>query len=255
MKARGGKHSERAHSKFSASGAERWFNCPGSVELSEGLPDVESVYSREGTLGHETLEKVMHHSIESKSIAMPSLALDIPSEMRRHAVHAASFILGLHRKLKQSEVMVETRIYLDFIHEEMFGTFDAGVVHHFDTLHVFDYKYGVTPVSPTKNLQMLFYGIGLAHKFNWNFKRVKLWIIQPRMRGYDGPLFWELGIFELKDYVSKFERAVERVEKSPRKYVEGSWCHWCKARVHNKCPLKSEAKLEKARVAFSKWPS
>ena len=53
------KHKQRAHSKFSASGAERWFACPGSVELSEGVPDKETEWSKEGTLAHEVLEEIM----------------------------------------------------------------------------------------------------------------------------------------------------------------------------------------------------
>lgn len=253
-------HKQRAHSKFSASGAERWMNCSGSVELSEGLPDKSSIYSIEGTTAHEVLEHVLHKAIKEK---MPISRLGAEfdwkwqgppnREMISHAISTAEFLLGLHENTPDSEFLVETRICLPFIHPDMFGTFDSAIVDVFGTLHVIDFKYGSGhAVSPKNNLQMAFYGLGLAHLYNWNFKRVRLWIIQPRIRGYDGPTYWEIPTLELKSYVDKFKTAVERVEKNPRSYSEGSWCHWCKAKAI--CPLKRTTKIEKAKSVFSSKP-
>ncbi len=245
-------HSERKHSKYSASGAERWFACPGSVQLSEGIPSKDSVWSIEGTKAHEVLETYLRTILINwtSNVVFPP---NVPKEMVHHAGNAAMGIVGLHLKYPGSEVLVETRIPLDFIHPEAFGTFDGAVVDHFGTLHVFDYKYGAGhAVSPKENLQMIFYGLGLAHQYEWNFKKVRLWIIQPRIKGYDGPTFWELSILELKAYVKKFTDAIERVEKFPQLYVEGSHCHWCNAK--GICPLKQEAKNDKARAAFSAVP-
>lgn len=248
-------HSTRAHSKFSASGAERWFNCPGSVELSEGVPDKETEWSKEGTLAHEVLEQIMKAAIAGGAarVGHAKFPRNIPLVMVDHGRRAANFILGLHAKTPGSEIMVETRVYLKFIHPEMFGTFDGAVVDHFGTLHVFDYKYGAGhAVSPKENLQMIFYGIGLAELYGWNFKRVRLWIIQPRIKGYDGPIFWDIDIMSLKRYVPHFRRAVAVVESNPDFYVEGSWCHWCKAKA--KCPLKNERRIEKAMNIFASVP-
>lgn len=248
-------HSERKHSKYSASGAERWFNCPGSVELSEGVPSKDSVWSIEGTKAHEVLEELLLAAIEAGTplITKTKFAKSVPFEMVRHGTGAANFILGLHARTPRSELLVETRIHLPFIHAEMFGTFDSGIVDHFGTLHVFDYKYGAGhSVSPNGNLQMIFYGLALAAKYDWNFKRVRLWIIQPRIKGYDGPLFWELGILELKAYVDQFRKAVNRVENNPDLFVEGSWCHWCNAKA--KCPIKQQGRLEKAMTVFTASP-
>lgn len=243
-------HTERAHSKLSASGAERWFNCPGSVALSEGLPDKPNRWSIEGTKAHEVLEEVMLRFLKFQTTARETLSGD--REMQRHAIAAAKFILDLAGEAQDSEVLIETRVSLDFIHPEMFGTFDGAVVDHFDTLHVFDYKYGVSPVSPHQNLQMCFYGIGLARRYHWNFKRVKLWIIQPRVPGYLGPVSWNLSIPLLKEYVPRFREAAERVEREPETYVEGSHCYWCKAKAI--CPLKQEGRNEKAKSIFSRNP-
>lgn len=250
-------HKERAHSKFSASGADRWINCPGSVAISEGIPSKDSIWTLEGTDAHEVLEGILRSAIEVGDLTPnwvhPVVRNTKPPAMIEHAQHAAKFIYGLYRDTDMSDIMVETKIYLGFIHPEMFGTFDGAVLDHFGTLHVFDYKYGKGhAVSPKNNLQMIFYGLGLAAKYDWNFKRVKLWIIQPRIKGYDGPLSWELSITELKAYADMFKRAVDRVEKTPYDFAEGSWCHWCKAKAV--CPLKLKGRTEKAQALFSKTP-
>lgn len=245
-----GHHEERAHSKFSASGAERWFNCSGSVALSEGIPSKQNAWSIEGTQAHEVLEGLMLHRLGRKDELKGKSGPSAPSpEMLALGSRAADFIIGVHKRLPGSEIMVETRIHLEFIHPEMFGTFDGAVVDPFGTLHVFDYKYGKSPVSPKENLQMIFYGIGLAHKFHWNFKRVRLWILQPRIRSYEGPLFWEITTGELETYVSDFRIAVAKAINEPKNYREGTWCHFCVAK--EKCPLKQDKKIEKAKSIFS----
>lgn len=248
----GAGHAERAHSKFSASGAERWFNCPGSVELSEGMPDKSSPWAEEGTRAHEVLEAMMRVVLGNGSGGDIDLK-GVPHEMILHSKNAAQFIFNLADSIPRSEVLVETRIRLDFIHPEMFGTFDGAVIDYFGTLHVFDYKYGAGHmVSVRENLQMIFYAIGLAHLYQWNFKMVRMWIIQPRIKGYDGPTFWDVPILKLKSYVAHFRTAVETVLRNEEIYVEGSWCHWCKAKAV--CPLKRQAKLNEARFVFQISP-
>lgn len=249
---------QRKHSKFSASGAERWFNCQGSVALSEGLPDKDSVWSIEGTRAHEVLEKILTalnpNVFGANNVWINyELPKQYPREMINYALSAATFIRSLEKKTLFSDLLVETRIHLDFIHPEMFGTFDAAIVDYFGTLHVFDYKYGAGhAVNPQKNLQMIFYALGLAYLHHWNFKKVRVWIIQPRIKGYDGPTFWEISLRSLREYISIFEAAIDRVELSPNRYVEGEWCWFCKAK--NICPLKQEAKTEKAISLFRASP-
>lgn len=179
--------------------------------------------------------------------------VSVPSEMRRHVTNAANFILGLHAKTPGSELQIESRVYLDWIHPEMFGTLDSAVLDYFGTLHILDFKYGAGhAVSPKKNLQMVFYALAVAHAHHWNFKRVKIWIIQPRIKGYDGPVFWDIPIEELRSYVDVFREGVARVEREPKKYTPGSHCHWCRAK--GICPAKFEKKIEKARDIFKAFP-
>jgi hypothetical protein len=251
-----GPHKERAHSKFSASASERWFECPGSVELSEGLPDKSSSWAEEGTRAHEVLEKLLTHCLKS-GIANPHvLSVDptVSKEMWDYAVHAVDYIIAQAVIAGTSNVLAEQKVRLSFIHPEMFGTYDAAVVDYFGTLHVFDYKYGAgVYVSPIENLQMIFYGIGLAYKYDWNFKKVQLWIIQPRVKGYDGPMSWEVSIEDLKNYWTPlFEKAVKNVLENPKEFKEGAHCRWCKAQ--SVCPVKGEKRTEKAKSIFTSAP-
>lgn len=239
----------KKHSDYSASGAERWFNCPGSIALSKGMPDKSSAQAQEGTLAHEILERILEVNVFGST---QKDSVSCTSEMRNYVSSAAHFILNLRNKFAFSEFSIEAKIGLPFIHPEMFGTFDSAIIEHFGTLHIIDFKYGLHPVSPRENLQMIFYALGLAYKYDWNFKMVRMWIIQPRAKGYDGPTFWDLPILELKKYVEIFKEAVEQVKTSPDKFVEGEWCYFCKGRA--KCPLKTTVRLDKAIAAFKAKP-
>ena len=236
-------HGERKHSKFSASGAERWFQCPGSVALSEGVEDKSNKWAEEGTRAHEILEAILRIELSGSCGA---------------TIEEFGHVLNFQKELgftykQHQEMTYHARKTADFIHPEAFGTFDGGVLEYFGILDVVDFKYGARHiVSPMKNLQMIFYGMALAHKYDWNFDRVRLWIDQPRGQGYDGAVFWELSIDELRAWVEVFEDRVLNVELNPDEYIEGSWCHWCKAK--KLCPLKREKKLAEAQSIFSQSP-
>lgn len=231
-------HGERKHAKFSASGAERWANCSGSVALSEGIPPKSNVYSIEGTLAHEVLEATM---------TMRPHPPGTTSEMAMHAAHAARFMGDLYPQTKNTELLIEKKVSLGFIHPEAFGTLDYAIVEHFGTLQILDFKYGKALVSPVENLQFLFYALAVAHQYDFNFSRVKMWTLQPRVAGFNGYSFWEITIQELKAYIKTFQDAIKRVEENPDVFVEGPWCYFCVAK--SKCPIKQQEKAEKA-IAF-----
>ena len=55
-----GNHAARKHALCSASSAERWLECPGSVGLSMTVPEPpSSSYAIEGTEAHELSEKIL----------------------------------------------------------------------------------------------------------------------------------------------------------------------------------------------------
>lgn len=240
----------RKHSKFSASGAERWMKCPGSVELSEGIEEVSSPWAQEGTYAHEVLEQMLECRIEKGTVSTRDITVDVMDEnMYKHGVHAANFIIGIYKGC-ESEINVETKVSLEFLHPEMFGTLDSSVAEFFGILNIFDYKYGAgIAVSPGENVQMIIYAIAVAHKYDWNFEKARLWIIQPRIKGYDGPVYWDVSMTELRYFwVPKLQDAIENVERNPKLFLEGGHCHWCKAK--RICPLKTGKQIDKATEIF-----
>jgi hypothetical protein len=238
-------HSRRKHAKLSASGAERWVNCPGSVALSEGIPDKSSPASEEGTRAHEVLETILRHAIGGEPTSQVS---NVSREMWQHAADSARHILRVWRSCTGADLLIEQHASLAFIDESLWGTYDAAVIELFGTLHVLDFKYGTFAVSPQNNLQMIFYALGVAHRFDWNFQRARLWILQPRV--CDGaPVFWELSISELREYVQLFREAVERTRTQRNHFKEGSYCYFCKAKAI--CPVQRERKIAQGKLLFA----
>ena len=240
-------HKERAHSKFSASGSERWLHCAASVALEESSPpSPDNAWAAEGTLAHEILE------LRLKGQNLPTDNFDVTDEM-------VGFVQMAARKIEiiefesQGNLTVEGRIYQSAIHPEMFGTCDAVVVQDFGTLHIIDFKYGQGHiVDPVENTQLIQYALGYAEKFNWNFYDVELHIMQPRS-GKNWHKSWKITCRELHDkWLPIWVKGVERVERNDAPPFEGAWCHWCRAKTI--CPAKQEKNANKISEIFKQTP-
>lgn len=234
----------RKHSKWAASASERWINCPGSVSLSEKMPpSPDSSYAKEGTDAHYCLEQLFTH------IDISELYDNFPKEMVDRARKAYLDIVD--RAPKGAVILAETRADLSFIQPEMFGTFDAAIIEEFGLLEVIDFKYGAgIPVDPENNTQMIFYALGIAAKYHFNFSKVRLTIIQPRAEHERGPVrSWDMTIAELKKWIVIFHDAVTK-SLSPKPATKaGSWCRWCPAAAI--CPELSKKSLAAAQIAFA----
>lgn len=176
----------------------------------------------------------------------------VDKQMVIAAEAATDFIYSRFSRYEDAELGIEKRVTLDFIDEEAFGTPDDYIAAEFDTLEVFDYKYGTKLVRPEKNKQLIFYALGIAHRFEYNFAWVKIWIIQPRAQGYQGPMLWTTTMANLMPYISVFKRGIARTKKQPKKYVEGDWCFFCKAKKI--CPAVNEQRQEKIKKVFTNNP-
>lgn len=239
-----GEHAERAHSKFSASGSERWLNCAASVALEEmSPPSPDSPWSKEGTKAHEVLEQLL---VFGKPLFYPE------QEMLKHCRKAAGYIK--HAATLECNnsgfLLVEKRVYNSEIHDEMFGTCDAIIVRHGISIHIIDFKYGAGHVvDPEENTQLIQYALGVAEAYDWNFRTVKMTILQPRA-GNDWAKTWEISAKELKTkWLPLWKKGVARVERGDAKPFPGSWCHWCRAKAI--CPAKLEKKFNDVKNRFS----
>ena len=199
------------HATFSASSAERWINCPGSIHMAGLFPATSSPAAEEGTLAHE-------------------LAAAMLEGARREALAAieekVSRFYGEHPDLKDSFTNMARTIgpYIDFVNDEYqqalaadpaavllteqrvdfsdvvpggFGTSDVVIIGG-GRATVIDLKYGKgVPVSAQDNPQIRLYAVGAVNAFDlvYDFDRVKMVIYQPRL---DSVTVDELTVEELK---------------------------------------------------------
>jgi hypothetical protein len=236
---------DKQHSKFSASGSERWLKCAFSVQAEEGLESPDTVWSIEGTFAHAVLERWLRAELEPMSfdrqVSLEEI-LEITSvEMAQYVTKAGKKFLEIAAEA-ETDLIVERRVNQKFIHPEMFGTTDGGVPELFGTLHVIDFKYGAGHVvDPEENTQLIQYALGLAYEFNWNFDKIRMHIVQPRGSVKKWHKYWEIEQRELKEYwLPIWRKGVARVLKGNNKPFEGPWCHWCKAPKAGRCPAKSK---------------
>ena len=215
-------HSNRKHSKFSASGAHRWINCPASVKLSETAPKQKpSKYADEGTAAHERAEK----ALRGQKIVLQEEAVYVDYVN-------AEVALG-------KELLLEHKFNLHFIHPEMFGTCDAVIKETFGTLEVIDYKHGAgVAVDVIENEQLLIYALAAlwdGEKLDESYEEVKLTIIQPRAFHNDGPIrSWSCGIDYMKKYALDLGEAIRKAEATDAPAIQGEHCKWCPAAMS--CP-------------------
>lgn len=238
---------KRKHAKFSASGSDRWLNCPGSVALSEiSGPSPESRYAKEGTDAHLCLEMVMKNNSSSSIVSM--LSKRFPRSMVDHAIKTYELIV---EKMPQgSKLLTETEVRLDFVDRGMFGTVDAGIVDLFGVLWVIDYKYGAGRlVNPEENSQAIYYALGIAHKYNFNFEVARLGIIQPRIVHREG-IFrtWDIEISQLMKWTKKFKDGVKACKDPFADLKKGRWCFFCPAQ--SICPLMEDDRYTRAQTDF-----
>jgi len=260
---------DRAHSKYSASGSERWLDCAASVALEESMPPTPGTpWSMEGTFGHAQCESLLNgtgwvpnpmdvkdlrreHETHPRSRSTIE-GLRLTGEMKAAVTKCVQYVNDLHARVG-GKLFIEKRIYMTFLHPEMFGTCDVIIAVVGDVLHIIDFKFGKGHVvDPKENTQMIQYALGVAESYNWNFKTVVMHILQPRAGVGSWFKTWTVTIAELKKWVFIFERGVQRVEANKSKPFPGGHCHWCKAK--SKCPAKQEAGVQKIVDIFSTKP-
>ena len=234
-----------SHAKLSPSGAERWMACPGSVVLSEGMPERTSAFAEEGTQAHALAETWLRGEM-----------LEADRETRDHISVYVNHVRDLGGKLH-----IEQRVK---VNDEVYGTADA-VVWQADErhLHVVDLKYGAgVAVEVHGNLQLKIYALATLLTFPYAATKVTATIVQPRCPHTDGPIrSATFDVVDLLDLHNDIEVAMT-VVKDARQHQEADLltagflqptekgCRWCPASP--KCPaLKSKAQ-ELAKQVFAK---
>ena len=250
----------RTHHRFSPSAAERWSNCPGSIQLSEQVPAPQgTAYTEEGT--------VAHSAAEAKLLMAAGEISKSDYNKRMQAVQASEFWSGemdeaatfyaervreiiAERGEDEAELMVEQHFRLDPWVPGGYGTADAVVIGG-DTIEVIDFKYGKgIRVDAQGNPQLRLYGLGAAMLFGdiYDLNTVRMTIVQPRLDHISTEELPLMDLFAWAETVIK--PAVARAESPEPPTAAGDWCRWCPAKAV--CRTRAEANLELAKYDFAK---
>lgn len=151
----------------------------------------------------------------------------------------------------KGELESESRVRLDHIDENLWGTLDVSIAEAFGTLNVIDLKYGkFVPVEPEKNGQLSIYAVGKAREHNYNFDKVRLTILQPRAKHEKGPIrHWTAPMTYFFEFEREVREAVKRVKDKNAPVKAGPHCFFCDAKKICKAYSKDAITSVRARFA------
>jgi hypothetical protein len=203
--------------------------------------DEKSEASIEGDLAHTMaayyLKNIYDNDLDD------FLSKKYTSEMREGAEF---YLETIKRFINWDSINAEAIVDISNIHPEMWGTPDAWGFAN-DALHVFDYKYGFTPVEAYENWQLLAYACGLI-KNPHSVTDIYLHIVQPRdyISGSKHKM-WHLTAHELQQYSRRLIIS-ETLAMSPNApLIVSDQCKYCKARYA--CPALQQAAFGATEVA------
>ena len=237
------------HALLSPSAAYRWMRCPGSVQLSDGLPDVDSVYSREGTFAHAFAAACLSDDTDAATmVGKRNAEFVFDVEMAEHV----QVYLDVVREILLVEggrLYVEHKVRLT---PDIHGTADAIVVTG-EAVHIIDLKFGQGKlVEVVDNEQLMIYALATLKTLELGNSRARvvMHIVQPRRLDGDDNAHREVtyDLTQLRDFQHRVLAAGEEALKASPDLVPGDHCHFCLAK--SGCPALSQRALAIAQDVF-----
>lgn len=218
------------HALFSASASERWSNCPGSLAMSQGIPNSSSGSSREGTAGHDLGDRCLRTGADpldaiGEVILVEGEEIEVTEELAQAVFDYVEYVRGFSGTML-SETRINYSELLGVDTEEGFGTSDA-IVLSGTTLHVFDAKFGRRYVDPRLNRQMMLYGGGTLKvllDLGEEVDKVVLHIVQPRV--VERPIPFEMTVDELNFQIDYLRERAQIVKEAFFTFTSREDKHW-----------------------------
>lgn len=233
------------HSPLGASGADRWMNCPGSVNLIKALPKrdekADPEYRTDGTAAHEAIAFCLSGGGCDAWEVIGEKFGDVKTEITAEIADAIQVFIDAANKLAAGadHTYVEARISSPD-QSLFYGTVDFAAIKD-GTLYILDYKHGQGIVVETRNnAQMMYYAYGLLREHP-DVRRVSMQIIQPRIPHQDMEP-WIVPAEDIAQWAEeKLFPAMDRT-KTDATLCPGQWCRFCEAKANLACPaLKEQA--------------
>lgn len=232
----------KKHAKLSASGADKWINCPGSVAAESKFKNVTSGYAEEGTLAHEIADRCLKSKKDAyiyigKTLQELKIKLSTIKPTQKIEEDMTDFVqeyIDYVRAHETTNTQLYTEEQVDFsnVVPEGFGTMDSAVLDY-DTkiCHIFDLKYGKgVAVYADNNYQGMMYAIGLYNELSFlgEIKSFRIHICQPRKQSFSS---WDISVEDLVEW-SKYvkERAELALSPNAPRIPGKKQCLWCRAK-------------------------
>mgnify|MGYP000638560929 CR=1 FL=1 len=232
-------HAERQHARLSASRAERFMTCPGSVRLEALMPyEPSGEAAALGTALHELSERILR----GEQIDDPDIAPD-HIEM---AQSYANYVNGISEKPRKKLIEVNLDAGLKSLHPSLGGTADAVVVEG-NHLHIIDAKFGRVLVEAENNKQLMTYALGAMRQLNAPADIIcTMHIFQPRA----GHSKWTVNGVDLISHGHDLVNSA-RLALSPDAPTNPSpdACKYCRAKTI--CPSMRQKVQDNARKDFA----
>ena len=244
------------HATLGASSSERWMACPGSIRLSEGMPNSSSSYAPEGTAAHALAERALRKGLDPDVWLDTEIEEVLVTEEMCGAVRV--FVDFVRREAAgEKELMLEQRFDLSPLSPPapMFGTSDAVIWNPKSRLlHVIDYKHGQgVAVAAIENTQLRYYALGAVIALQKQPRRIRMTIVQPRAAHADGIIRSdEIGFKELVLFKQSLFAAAVRTQDPDAPLVTGDHCRFCPALAV--CPAQKAKAVEIAQSEFDVLP-
>lgn len=241
--------SERQHKEYSPSRAERFFLCPGSVNLLKRTPPCQpSPYQEEGVKAHDVLEAGLQNSCSTATAAINMsihCAEDFNTDFKSSINDALDYVWSVMADYYDAEMWIET--YVDppvaSAPGEAGGFCDIAIYSaSARELFVIDYKHGAgIAKAALGNTQVRQYAAGFLFGPEAKVKpedvdKVTLVIIQPRAFHPEGEIrTYEMTPSQVGDYLFELDFAIEECVKEDAPLNPGiDQCRFCDAR--STCP-------------------
>jgi len=213
------------HARLSASAAERWMNCPGSVKLAEGTPGTTSFAAAQGTYAHSLgavrLDPAMWLG---KKVVIDGHEIECDQEM----VDGVQLYLDTIAELQLDQSWVELSVTeaLRKWDIDLGGTADYATYSPTrKLLRVVDFKYGAgTFVDADDNKQLKVYALGALLAIGAAVDVVEVYIVQPRYEGA-APVRKEVfPAWDLMEFAGSIAEAAKATRQPKAPLKAGSWC-------------------------------
>lgn len=221
-----------AHSPLGPSSAERWINCPGSVNATRGIADTSSEFAAEGSFAHLIAEMARDQNVPAKTFIGHTDTIDgYEFTCDKSMADYVQMFIDYVNQFECDEILNESKVNFDAWVDGGFGTLDAALLNDGTTI-IADLKYGKgIKVFAEDNTQLKLYALGILqeHADLYDIQRFKLCIVQPRLDHIDE---WTIEVNELLVWAEEtVEPAADEALTDSAHFAAGKWCQWCKIRA------------------------